>query len=350
MMRQRVLSAIVRYTAAVVAVGIVLVIKLLLIPVAGQDAPFLLFFVAVMVAAWSGGLGPGLLATALATFCNFYFFMQPFEQFALSRPDQPPQLGLFCVEGLCISLICAKLKLAVRRAEENAKEARELEARLLEVSDAEQRRIGHDLHDGLGQHLTGISLLSRHLENQLVAGHSPQAPEAARLSELAKSAVEWTHDLCRSLSPPALERNGLSEALRELASNAQVIFNIQCSFDDEPAAAAFHELAPSVHLYRIAQEAISNAVKHGRAKNVSVRLSLSGHDLLLEVKDDGVGMCKTNDHGDGMGLRIMRYRAMMIGASIGVNQPAGEGTTVTCRYALRSNGSEQSAGAANGQH
>ena len=91
-------------------------------------------------------------------------------------------------------------------------------------------------------------------------------------------------------------------------------------------------------------------MKHGKAKNVSVRLRRSRDDLLLEVKDDGVGLSRTSEQSDGMGLRIMRYRAMMIGASIGVNQPTGEGTTVTCRYALRSNGSEQSAGAANGQH
>ena len=97
---------IITYFAATLAVGVVLVLRLALVPVTGHDAPFLLFFVAVMVAAWFGGLGPGLLATALATFCNYYFFMQPFEQFALSRPDQPPQLGLFFVEGLCISLIC----------------------------------------------------------------------------------------------------------------------------------------------------------------------------------------------------------------------------------------------------
>src|SRR5262249_25636725 len=152
-------------------------------------------------------------------------------------------------------------------------EARQLERRILEIADEEQRRIGHDLHDGLGQHLTGIALMVRRLEQHLTASSSPDADEARRLSELTKTAVEWTHDLSRSLSPPVLESpGGLSEALRELAAHAETIFKIRCTFEQTDGSLPRVDLPTSVHLYRIAQEAISNAVRHGGAKTITVEL------------------------------------------------------------------------------
>ena len=261
-----------RYVAAVAAVGAALALKLLLVPLVTQDAPFLLFFIAVMLAAWIGGLGPGLLATVLAAVLNNYFFIQPYGRFTLDSPDQIFRLALFVIEGLFISLICARLQAARHHAEQCPRGARDLEKRMLEIGDAEQRRIGHDLHDGLGQHLTGIALLARRLEQRLAAEDSPRLEEAAKISALARGAVEWTHDLCRSLSPPALETRGLAEALRELASNAETLFNIQCRFVQHDEF-VFRDVRAGVHLYRIAQEAISNAVKHGHATQVQLSLS-----------------------------------------------------------------------------
>src|SRR6185295_12442242 len=132
----------------------------------------------------------------------------------------------------------------------------------------EHRRIGHDLHDGLGQHLTGITLVAKRLQQRLNAENSQYASEAAQVCALARTAVEWTHDLSRSLSPPVLEREGLAEALRELAANAERIFSISCVFQHE-GEVRFDDVPAGVHLYRIAQEAISNSVKHGDAKNVA---------------------------------------------------------------------------------
>jgi signal transduction histidine kinase len=331
-------SVWVRYGAAIAAVGVTLGVKLLLRPIISQDAPFLLFFAAVLIAAWIGGLGPGLLATALATVFNGYFFMQPFNQFAFASADQVARLMLSALEGVCISVICTKLQSARQRAEESEREARELERRILEISDAEQRRIGYDLHDGLGQHLTGIALMTRQLENRLTAEQSPHAARAVKISGLADTAVEWTHNLTRSLSPPALEKVGLAEALQELAANAENIFNIQCSFERD-GQTDIRDLAAAVHLYRIAQEAISNAVKHGNAAHIRLRLSDLGNEIHMQIIDDGSGIQPANNHGeqDGMGLRIMQYRARMIGAQIDVQHRNGEsqnqsGTVVTCRY------------------
>src|SRR5262249_40214956 len=149
-----------------------------------QDAPFLLFFVAVMAAAWFGGMGPGLLATGLAALSNSYFFLRPFNAFGLVAPGVS-QLILFTFEAVCVCYFCVGLQAARMRVERRAKEARELERRILEISDAEQRRIGYDLHDGLGQHLTGIALLTGQLEQRLTAESSPHAPRAVKLSALA---------------------------------------------------------------------------------------------------------------------------------------------------------------------
>jgi signal transduction histidine kinase len=247
---------------------------------------------------------------------------------------------LFATEAILVSLLCDRLLKARRRVEESADEARELERRILEISDAEQRRIGHDLHDGLGQHLTGIALMSKRLEQRLSATASPQAEEAIQITALARAAVEWTHDLCRSLSPTVLETRGLQDALHELTTNAETIFGIDCSFEQNgDAGLPSTDLAAAMHLYRIAQEAISNAVKHGKARHVSVSLARKGEEIDMMITDDGVGVAQSqNGLEDGMGLRIMRYRARMIGARIDVRRGNGEaagngtGTIVTCRY------------------
>src|SRR4030095_10000180 len=131
---------------------------------------------------------------------------------------------LFLAEGTFVTVISVRLAAARRRAEESEAEARELERRILEIADAEQRRIGHDLHDGLGQHLMGIALMMRRLEQHLAATGSSEAEDARDVSQMAKAAVEYAHDLCRSLSPPALESAGLGEALRELAANVETVF------------------------------------------------------------------------------------------------------------------------------
>jgi signal transduction histidine kinase len=324
----------VRYGVAVALAAAALALKLLLVPILTEDEPFLLFFAAIIASAAFGGLGPGLLATAVASLIDNYFFVAPFNQFGFTNTGQQGRLVLFIAEGVFISIICARLKSSRQRADDSATEARELERQILEISDAEQRRIGHDLHDGLGQHLTGIALMVRRLEHHLAAVSSPDTGEAHRLSELTKTAVEWTHDLCRSLSPPVLESaGGLPEALRELAANAETIFNIECTFAQNGAALPAVDLASSVHLYRIAQEAISNAVRHGGARHVQIELRGTADAVAVRVADDGAGIETSKaSEGEGMGLRIMRYRARMIGASIELTRRDGGGTLVSCVF------------------
>ncbi len=287
-----------------------------------------------MASAAIGGLGPGLLATLLATLLDLYFFMMPYGTWHLRSADQSVRLGLFMIEGVLVSFITARLKAAKQHVEESAAEARELERRILEISEDEQRRIGHDLHDGLGQHLTGIALMTRRLQQRLSVASSPDAQDAAKLSDLAKTAVEWTHDLCRSLSPCVLETGGLSEAFRELAAYAESLFKIDCDFQQTGNPAPL-DPASAVHLYRIAQEAISNAVRHGKAQHVELALHHSSSVTEVQIIDDGSGIHSTAPSANSMGLRIMQYRAKMIGATVLISRRPAGGTVVVCRYPIR---------------
>jgi len=320
-----------RYGVAVLITALALGLKLLIVPLVTADMPFLVFFAAVMASAVIGGLGPGLLAAVLAAACDNYFFTEPHGKFTLSHADQPVRIALFLVESAFVSVICARLRAARERVEASAAEARELERRILEIDEEEQRRIGHDLHDGLGQQLTGLAMMSRRLENRLATANSPEAGEAAKVSELAKHAVELAHDLSRTLSPPALQSAGLAEALRELAANAESLFRVECTVEENGAITA-PQVGTAAHLYRIAQEAISNAVRHGKATHVDLRLRESGGVLILQIDDNGSGMDPMAASKNGMGLRIMQYRAHMIGAHVQFRHRQAGGTEVICRY------------------
>jgi len=208
-------------------------------------------------------------------------------------------------------------------------EPKRLEKEILEISDREQRRIGQDLHDGLCQQLAAIELMNQVLEQKL-AGRSKS--DAARVREIAgyvRDAIGQTRSLARGLSPVTLESEGLRSALHELAANTEKMFGVACHLTGEPPL-LMHDHAAATHLYRIAQEAVSNAIKHGRAKRIVITLREAGERFVLSIKDDGVGLAKAAAPGKGMGLRIMRYRAGMIGGSLMVERDLDGGTSVVC--------------------
>lgn len=210
-------------------------------------------------------------------------------------------------------------------------ERKRLERELLEISNREQRRIGHDLHDGVCQQLVGIAYLTETLADRLQEKGVTEATDAERISYLINSALTQTRGVARGLFPVRLEENGLVSALEELAANASTLFQIPCSF-------SFHDPPETVdngvalHLYYIAQEAIANATKHGQPKHVNMTLQPFKDRFALAVQDDGVGFSSTGGAQTGMGLRIMRYRAQVIGAALEVKSTPGDGTTVTCLF------------------
>lgn len=206
-----------------------------------------------------------------------------------------------------------------------------LEKEILEISSREQQRIGQDLHDGLGQHLTGITFLSKALERKLAAkALTAEAAEAAEIARLVMQALSQTRNLARGLFPVELERNGLASALQELAANVERLYHIWCRFNCDPAVQITNNVV-ATHVFRIVQEAINNSCKHGKARHVVVSLAREGERVVLKIQDDGTGF-PSDARGDGMGLRIMQYRTRRIGGTFDIRSGASGGTVVTVSF------------------
>ena len=206
-----------------------------------------------------------------------------------------------------------------------------LEKEMLRVSEREQRRIGQDLHDNLGQQLAGILCLARGLANELSSERSPKAAAAAEIADLVKGALGLTHTMIRGLRPTGLDSGGLLPGLEELASATEKLFKIPCSFEAKASVTVANDVVCD-HLYRIAQEAATNAVKHGKAQTIQITLGREHGKNVLRIIDDGVGMPGAASRPEGMGLRIMEHRAKMIGGRLAVRTPAEGGTVVACFF------------------
>lgn len=212
-------------------------------------------------------------------------------------------------------------------------ERKRLEREILEIGDQERRRIGQDLHDGLCQHLAGIELMSQVLEQKLAGKSKADAKRAGEIARHVREAIGQTRALARGLSPVTLESEGLASALRELAANTEKMFGIVCRVQ-APHTIPGAPAATGTHLYRIAQEAVSNGIKHGKASAVSIRLEKVDNRLALEVRDNGAGIPRVLPRHDGMGLRIMQYRAGMIGGLLSIEPGPDGGTIVSCSLSL----------------
>jgi len=223
------------------------------------------------------------------------------------------------------------VRYALRQAEMRAS-LRASQRRLLTVTDAEQQRIGADLHDGLGQQLTGLSCLAAALSDRLKAGDSEAAAQAATIAQLASDAIAQSRALARGLCPVQLENTGLVVALEEMAANARTLHGIEARFVVRGEPPACDHLA-AMHLYRIAQEAVHNAVRHGKARQVRIALTSRKREHRLLITDDGCGF-DPSAHGQapGGGLRLMGYRAAMIGGVLSTDSRPGLGTRITCHF------------------
>lgn len=205
-----------------------------------------------------------------------------------------------------------------------------LEQELLQIIEREQRRIGHDLHDSLCQHLTGTALAGQVLGEKLAEKAPSEAEAANHVVKLVEEAIDLTRTLARGLDPVDLEGESFLESFRELAANISERFKVTCQFECPPAQ-RIRPPRDAIHLYRIAQEAINNALKHGKARTIVIRLERNENPLVLSIRDDGPGLPPENARNSpGMGLRIMAYRASLIGASFEIGRAPGGGTQVTC--------------------
>jgi signal transduction histidine kinase len=200
--------------------------------------------------------------------------------------------------------------------------------RMADLVWREQQSLLHTLHDSLGQTLTGLGMLSAGLRQRLTAAHGDAADTAAEIAKQAQHALEQVRQLSRSLFPIEVDASSLTSALRELAFATQSLHKIEVHVQGE-VPEAFTDGAAAAQLYRIAQEAVTNAVKHARARSISIHVGRHASTLRLRIADDGIGIGKAAA-GTGIGLQIMRYRAHSIGGILIVEPGSQGGTVVTC--------------------
>jgi two-component system sensor histidine kinase DegS len=220
-------------------------------------------------------------------------------------------------------------------------EHKRLERRLMVLRSEEERRLGYTLHDGLGQELSGILYIGRRLVNRLRGASSEDAAQAEEVLELVKRCIESVRDLSKTLRPIGDEPDALSRSLRELAEKTRATAGVDCQLLERGSVLLF-EQDVAEHLYRIAQEAVNNAVKHSGAKEILIRLTQGDDETLLEIEDDGQGMDTARlrlerSHGrdpEGLGLSIMEHRAELIGGRFRITSRRGAGTTVRCAIAV----------------
>jgi two-component system CheB/CheR fusion protein len=207
-------------------------------------------------------------------------------------------------------------------------ERKRLEREVAMVADSEQQRMGQEMHDGLSQQIAGIGMLAASLADNLKAGGDSQiADKAARLVSAIEDAKQQSRALSKGLMPIEIDSHGLCPALEELADRTQKTYDIRCTVECSHPAPSLDNFT-ATHLYRIANEAVHNSVKHASAKRMWIQL-MDGAQVTLSVRDDGVGI-KTGRSAEGEGLRIMRYRAGLIGAKLSLSPAEGGGTIVTC--------------------
>ncbi len=212
---------------------------------------------------------------------------------------------------------------------------KELQSQVLEIAAAEDRRIGYELHDNVQQQLTGLGLLSSKVAARLSgmrehdARIGPTAELATRVAEGIAEAARQVHLLSRGLIPVSVDAEGLRAALEELAMRVREQFEVRCECHCSPYV-MLADTSMATHLYRIAQEAVSNAITHGRAKFIEITLTADRRSITLQVLDDGSGMGDPRTTGSGCGLKIMEYRANLMGATLRVAPNTHGGTRVLC--------------------
>jgi PAS domain S-box-containing protein len=213
---------------------------------------------------------------------------------------------------------------------QDVSERKQLERAILQAVNREQYRIGNDLHDGLGQELTGIALMLRGIAGRLTTEYPAILPEIEGITRLVSNAIESTRALARGLSPVNLERGGLQDALEGLAMHAAELYGVQiiCTHRVKTTRPLSAELAN--HLYRIAQEAVRNAVRHGQARTIRLHLHGARAKVRLTITDDGFGMPADAVDAAGMGLKIMRYRARILGGEVRFEPAQPNGTRIVC--------------------
>jgi len=264
------------------------------------------------------------------------FMRSRFEQHMKGREMEPVEYSLVTKDGRRIeAIVTTRLtsyegETALFGTVTDLTELRRLQRQVLESAEGERRRISRDMHDVLGQNLTGAAMLSEALQKSLAAATPSEAPKAAQITRLLYEATGDVRQFAKGLCPVDATPDGLMKALSDLAAGASRLFGISCRFRSaEPVLV--HDASVAENLYHIAQEAITNSVKHGGAKNVTMALHSANGFLTLSIEDDGRGFPEDVVESTGMGLRIMRDRTSMMHGILDTRNRNEGGAVVSCR-------------------
>src|SRR5438874_474374 len=209
-------------------------------------------------------------------------------------------------------------------------ERERLDQEIAEVADRERRRLGQNLHDSLGQHLTGTALAAQVLREKLAERSAREVEDADKVVQYIEEGIDLTRNLARGFFSPELEADGLNVALQGLAANTTERFRVPCTFNGDDAVRV-GDATTATQLYHIAQEAIMNAVKHAGASKIDIELVRNGQKLTLAVSDDGRGFPEKLPQPPGLGLRLMAHCASLIGGRLAIARNRDGGTLVTCK-------------------
>lgn len=212
-------------------------------------------------------------------------------------------------------------------------ERQRLEQEVLEATEVERKRIGQELHDSLGQQLLGIAFLSDALRERLHQKSLPDAADAKHIADLIQKVMQQARELSRGLYAAELEAHGIVEALKQLVVNVNATTNIQCQLVCD-LSVAFEDKEKAGHIYRIAQEALNNALRHSLATQIVLTITKDAENFGLEIKDNGIGFSNAGP-SSGMGLKIMRYRADIIGGTFNAAGEVGSGSIISITVPLK---------------
>jgi signal transduction histidine kinase len=213
-------------------------------------------------------------------------------------------------------------------------ERERLDQEIAEVADRERRRLGQNLHDSLGQHLTGTALAAQVLREKLAARSAAEVVDAEKVVRYIEDGIDVTRNLARGFFSPELDADGLSVALQGLAANITERFGVACAFNGDKTVRV-RDSTMATQLYHIAQEAAMNAVKHAEAHKIDIHLAQRGAKLDLTIADDGIGFPQSLPQPPGLGLRLMAHGAALIGAKFAIERNQIGGTLVTCKLTIR---------------
>jgi signal transduction histidine kinase len=293
----------------------------------GYEVSVVLFYsLPILLMVW---FGDGVSGVFIALFCTIIWWWadeaagHPYAQGWHQVWEMAVRLSYFLLFVIAGTAAKARIELLER--------SRQLEQEIIRISEREQRRIGQDLHDGLCQYYAAVGFAAGSLKCNLEKQGSPAAKSAAEIEELIMKGIGQARSLARGLAPVENEERGLQFALQELARTSSKLLGVDCQLICENPISVFDNECAN-HLYRIVQEAINNATRHGKAQAIHIRLSGAGHAIHLEIEDDGSGIPQPLRESAGMGLRIMQYRARTIGGQLEIAPRPEGGTIVACSF------------------